>query len=70
MNITSSVTNGRGGKIHAKRGTKPKTVIGSDAGVVIMIEGDDGRTYRVELWADDLDLIGAEAGKVTWQQNA
>lgn len=68
MNITSSVTNGRGGKIHAKRGTQPNSVIGSDGGVCIMIDGDDGRTYRVELWQDDLAKICEAAEAVTYQQ--
>lgn len=64
MNISSTVTNGRGGKSHVKRGTTANSIIGNENGVVIIVDGEDGRTYRIELWADDLCKIGIEGVKV------
>ena len=64
MNITSSpTTSSRGGKIHCPRGTKPESVIGNHNGVVVMIEGTDGRTYRVELWPEDLRQIAEQSAE-------
>ena len=65
MHITSTPTKsgGRGGKLHAKRGTTPRSIVGSDGGVCILIEGDDGRTYRVILWKEELNQV-VEAAKL------
>ena len=70
MQLSSHKTDSdRGGKGHIgscdQSNVSPTTVVGSPHGVCIMIDRDDGRTYRIVLHARDLRRICDEARKVT-----